>query len=138
MPNAGSLGLHRITVSTTGSATSTDVPLDTSIAIDQLEQQGTFRPFGRSIPVTVRGDLYEEEFDIAMLFLGETEYQTFVQLRNRRVTLCLRSDQGPVYYGTLGAARVVGLLRAADRLTNPYRVLEMHVTPAAIPAAPGS
>ena len=134
-PAAGSLGLHRITVSSTSSSTSTDVTLDTSLEEDQPEQQGTFLAFGNPIPITVRGDMYVPGLTgLAMLFQGQEEFDTFVQIRQRRRTLVLRTDQGDVYFGILGPSRPADLLRATDRLTNPYRVLAVSFTPAAIPS----
>ena len=92
-------------VSSASGATRSGV--NVSIEIDQPEQQGVFRPFGRPNPIVTRGDFYNEEFDIGLLFIGVEAWEQFDALRQRRTTLCLRSDLyfGKVYYIALGPNR---------------------------------
>ncbi|MGH9017257.1 MAG: hypothetical protein ACRDY1_05870 [Acidimicrobiales bacterium] len=137
---AGSLGLHRIAgmagggnLAPTGGVQDAEV----SIEIDQVEQQNTFYPFGRPIPVTVRGDIYEEIISagVGVLFIGDQEWFTFNQIRLRQATVVLRSDMGDVYFGVIGGSRAADLIRAADRTTTPLRQLSFVFTPAPRPAS---
>jgi hypothetical protein len=137
---AGSLGLHRIAGEAGGGSTAPSGGIqdyEVSVEIDQEEQQNTFYPFGRSIPITVRGDMYAEIISagINMIFFGQQEFDTFNQIRTRQVTLLIRTDMGDVYYGIWGPARAADLIRSADRVTFPYRQLGMTFTPA-MPVVP--
>lgn len=139
---AGSLGLHRIAGLAGGGNTAPSGGVqsaEVSIEIDQEEQQNTFYPMGRSVPITVRGDFYAEIISsgVSMIFMGQQEYDTFNQIRGRRVTVVLRSDMGDVYYGILGGQRQVDLIRASDRTTFPLRQLGIIFTPSDLPTAPG-
>lgn len=139
---AGSLGLHRIAGLAGGGNTAPSGGVqsaEVSIEIDQEEQQNTFYPMGRSTPITVRGDMYAEIISsgVSMIFLGQQEYDTFNQIRGRRVTVVLRSDMGDVYYGILGGQRQVDLIRATDRTTFPLRQLGIIFTPSDIPTVQG-
>lgn len=138
---AGSLALHRIAGLAGGGNTAPSGGVqsaEVSIEIDQEEQQNTFYPMGRSTPITVRGDMYDEIISsgISMIFLGQQEYDTFNQIRGRRVTVVVRSDMGDVYYGILGGQRQVDLIRASDRTSFPLRQLGIVFTPSAPPTVP--
>jgi hypothetical protein len=133
----GSMNLHRVSVS--GSASSTDVALDTSLELDQEERQSQFLAFGRTRPITVRGEMYDEAISsagLALLFQGKAEWDNFNAIRRRRVPVILRSDMGEVFCVVLGAARPGALLRATDRVTNPYRVTVTAVTATDMPTVP--
>lgn len=98
----GSIPIYR-TSSRSGS-TASGVRL--SHEIQQLEQQGQFQTFGRSSTVLVRGDLYDENFELATWFGSLSDWENFDQLRLRRATLCMRADlPGKVHYMALGGAR---------------------------------
>lgn len=139
---AGSLGLHRIAGLAGGGNTAPSGGVqsaEVSIEIDQEEQQNTFYPMGRSVPITVRGDFYAEIISsgVSMIFMGQQEWDTFNQIRGRRVTVVLRSDMGDVYYGILGAQRQVDLIRTSDRVTFPLRQLGIIFTPSDVPTVQG-
>lgn len=137
---AGSTGIYRIAGMAGGGNTSPSGGVqdaEVSIEIDQVEQQSTVYPFGRTNPITVRGDMYAEIISagLMMIFFGDQQWDTFNQIRNRQVTLCLRTDMGQVYYGILGPNRAADLIRLTDRIPNPTRQLGIIWTPADIPPA---
>jgi hypothetical protein len=138
---AGTALLHRIAGTAGGGSTAPSGGIqdyEVSIDIDQQESQTTINPLGRSMPMTMRGDLYAEIFSagIQCLFIGQQEFDTWNQIRGRRSIVCVRSDMGTVYYGVLGSNRGADLIRSAQRTTLPYRQLGFNMTPANPPAVP--
>lgn len=105
-----------------------------SITIDREETQGVFRPLGRTDYLVTHGDLLDEEFDLAIVFLNQSDWDTFNGLRSLQTPLQVRSDLGDLYWVNLGAARP-GVMARADRTApgGPMRQLTMHCYPASRP-----
>jgi len=51
--------------------------LEASIIIDDLEQLGTFRPFGKSTAIMVHGDVWGDEFDLNLFFQTSAAWAQF-------------------------------------------------------------
>ena len=84
--------------------------------VDRPEQQGEFQVFGQSSSYLVRGDMYDERFDLALLFDSLDKWEMFDAFRNRRRTICMRSDlPGKIHYMALGPGRPRDLYSAVDR-----------------------
>jgi hypothetical protein len=86
-----SMQLTRLSSSTAGSSTDTAFTpttpampgnLEASIIIDDLEQLGTFRPFGKSTAIMVHGDVWGDEFDLNLFFQTSAAWAQFKTIRN--------------------------------------------------------
>lgn len=120
----GAIPIYR-TSSRTGS-TASGVRL--SHEVDQEEQQGAFQVFGRSATMLVRGDMYDENFDIATWFGSIIDWENFDQLRLRRVTICMRSDMpGKLHYMAAGPARPRDIYSGVSR-NKPDSMTEAIIT----------
>lgn len=110
---------------------------DAVLVINRPEDQGVFKPFGRSDSVVVRGDMRDEEFDLTLVFLNNVEWNAFEAIRNQQRTVCVRTDMSnKIYYVALGETRNVAILRG-DRLdpAGPIRQLTITCTPVAKPGS---
>jgi hypothetical protein len=119
--------LHRVH----SKAVSSSTGLQVSVEEDQVEDQGIFYPFGRKNALLVRGDMYNQNFSLSLLFEGATEFNSFQSIRQLQRTVLLRTDMpGEIHYVGFGPNAPADLLRATDRITNPYRELVVLCTPA--------
>jgi hypothetical protein len=125
------LALHRVR----SIAGSSAMGIPVSLKIDKPQDQGRFNAFGRPNAVIVYGDMRSQEFDLAVVFLTQAEFNAFEAIRNLQTTVLLQSDMnGESYYVALGATRPVNILRASDR-TKPTGAKELviHCTPVDAP-----
>lgn len=133
-----SMLLHRLpssgSASSSGAAspTSPAVPgsLVASVIIDEWEQMGVFRPFGKSTATIIHGDIWNDEFDLDLYFESSAEWVNFVQIRELKEAVLIKSDmEGSFYWVTLGPDLNPGIVSQADRQFNPTRGLTIHCTP---------
>jgi hypothetical protein len=130
-------GILRVLGQSSSSAAASTSPIATtpgqsaaSIIIDKAMQQGVSRAFGRATAQVRYGDLWAEEFDLGMYFATDADFEDFNTIRERAVTLLLKSDMlGKTYWVSLGGERPDTILRAGDRQENPRHGLSMHCTP---------
>lgn len=122
-----SLKLHRLPSSSTSAMPS---GLSASIVIDEPEQQGVFRPFGKSTAVVIHGDMWAEEFDLDLYFETPAEWAAFKAIREMQSVVLLKSDmEGTRYWVTLGPSRPAGIASRSARQVAPTRGLSIHCTP---------
>jgi hypothetical protein len=141
-PN-GALQLHRLPSSGAGTSnnetatpTSPAMPssMVASILIDEWEQMGVFRPFGKATATIVHGDIWNDEFDLDLYFLNTDEWTKFKAIRNLQQVVLIKSDmEGSIYWVTLGPDLNPGIVSRASRQVNPTRGLTIHCTPTDAP-----
>jgi hypothetical protein len=134
-----SLQLFRLASSSSGSSTGTTFTPTTpampgslvaSIIVDDPEQMGIFRPFGKSTAIIVHGDIWGDEFDLDLYFESSQQWQAFKTIRDLQQVVLIKSDmEGTLYWVTLGGDLAPGIASRADRQKNPTRGLTVHCTP---------
>lgn len=104
--------------------------LTASLAVEEWEQQGVFRGFGRSNAVVVHGDIWNPEFDLAVYFLDPASFNSFSDIRETQEVVLLKSDmEGSIYWVTFGPDFNPGIVRETQRHKAPKRSLVVHCTP---------
>lgn len=108
---------------------------DASMQFDQDEDQGVFKPFGRSDTLVVHGDMRGEYFTLLIVFTSDAAWNAFVAMRNQQRTVAVRSDMASgVYFMTMGASRSVLVLRGdRNQPGGANRQLSMDFLPSVRP-----
>jgi hypothetical protein len=99
---------------------------------DQPEAQGNFNALARTSSIVVRGQMYDESFDLVLSFGGDNDagWQAFNALRKTQQTVLLRGDMPEdFHYVALGPSRPMVLKRTGNRVADPSRTLTIHCTP---------
>jgi hypothetical protein len=137
-----SLGLHRLhSTSATSSNSGLTSPVtpptprgggvQTTIAIDEQEQMGVFRSFGRSVATVVHGDIWDPEFDLSLYFENPEEFSLFKTIRGMQEVVLVKSDmEGALYWVTLGTDLNRGIFQETGRRITPTSGLTIHCIPA--------
>jgi hypothetical protein len=122
----------------TGSATGAQA----SFEIDTHEPLGTFYGWGNPNPTFQRGIARSPTLTLAAVIQG---YAQMHQMQNllgrqkmsngqwRRHTLLLRTDMGDSWYVVVGPDVAISPLRAGDRTTNPWYVVNLNCTVTSAP-----
>jgi hypothetical protein len=132
--------LYRLPSSGSSTSSSSDVATPTtpampsnmvaSILIEQWEQMGIFRAFGKSNAIIVHGDLWNPEFDLDLYFESTDAWDQFDSIRANQTAILLKSDmEGSTYWVTLGPDLNPGIVSRTARQSNPTRGLTVHCTP---------
>lgn len=134
----GSMQFYRLPSSGAGATTGVASPttpampgsMVASLIIDEWEQLGTFRPFGKSTATMVHGDIWNPEFDLDCFFSSPAQWTTFRAVRGLQQVVLMKSDmEGSYYWVTLGPDLNPGIMSEADRQSDPKRGLTIHCTP---------
>ena len=89
-----------------------------------------FRPFGKSTASFIHGDLWADEFDLALYFENSEDFANFKAIRELQGEVLLKSDmEGNEYWVTMGPDFNAGVLRETGRQTNPIRTVYVHCAP---------
>lgn len=119
--------LHRLPSSASSAQPS---GLSSSIVVDEPEQLGIFRPFGKKTATVIHGDMWAEEFDLDLYFLTPLEWANFKAIRELATVVLVKSDmEGAYYWMTLGPSRPAGISKRSGRQQSPTRGLTIHCTP---------
>lgn len=133
-----SMALARLPSSGAGSTTNVASPtapampgqVGASIIIDEWEQQGVFRTFGKATATIVHGDIWNDEFDLDLFFSSAANFARFKAIRTLQGVVLVKSDmEGSIYWVTLGPDLNPGIMRETGRQSNPKRGLTVHCTP---------
>lgn len=118
------LALHRL--GSIGVMSTLNSPI--SFQLTSTESLGVFYAFGRPNAIVQRGTIQAATFTLNFLLEGAGEAAMFQSLVNRQATLLVRSDMGDAWYVVLGPDVPSSILRAVDRITNPYAVISVTCT----------
>lgn len=99
--------------------------LTSSFTVNQNVQEQVSHAFGRKTAVITHGDIQGEEFALNVLFRGEAEWAAFRAVRESLLTVLVQSDMLQQWNVDMGATRPASVVRAADRTTNPYRIVSL-------------
>jgi hypothetical protein len=104
--------------------------LISSLTVDELEQLGTFHPFGKATATVVHGDIWSGEFDLSVYFQSTAAWNAFRTIRELQDVVLLKSDmEGDIYWVTMGGDLAPGIAGRSGRQQNPTRGLTVHCTP---------
>jgi hypothetical protein len=99
-----------------------------SMTLEENEEQGLFKAFGRDTYITVHGVMLQEEFDLPLYFLDQPSYDQFVAIRRLQTTVLIKStDEGQRFYVSLGATRPSILANRPEPLRHRY--ITIHCSP---------
>ncbi|HEX3539662.1 MAG TPA: hypothetical protein VHT75_04385 [Acidimicrobiales bacterium] len=119
------LALHR---AGTVAASLSTIQSPISFQKTRTESMGVFYAFGRPNAIVQRGTVQSPSFTLNALIEGAAEAATFLSLCDRQATLLLRSDMGDGWYIAIGPDLPESILRATDRIANPWALASVACT----------